>query len=172
MASSMQRSESITDALPEIVRQNRFLLRKLFARYAVEGKRILHPQQLIEELAAVIESQDERKKILQGAFGHILECAQEAVVVPPFIGFAIRTKPGIWEYVRVNVENLSTDQLTVAEYLQLKECLVDERWSNDEYALELDFECFNASFPRMRRPSSIGNGIHFFKQASLIASLP
>ena len=45
-------------------------------RYIAEGKRILHPQQLFDELAAVIEGQDERKKIQQGAFGHILQCTQ------------------------------------------------------------------------------------------------
>jgi len=45
-------------------------------RYIAEGKRILHPQQLFDELAAVIEGQDERKKIQQGAFGNILQCTQ------------------------------------------------------------------------------------------------
>ena len=53
---------------------------------------------------------------------------QEAVIVPPFIALVVRTKPGVWEYVCVNVEKLSTYQLTVHEYLQFKERLVDEKW--------------------------------------------
>jgi sucrose synthase len=50
------------------------------------------------------------------------------VIVPPFIGLAIRTKPGIWEYVSVNANDLSIEQITVPEYLKLKECLVDDEW--------------------------------------------
>jgi len=53
---------------------------------------------------------------------------QEVVIVPPFIGLAIRTKPGVWEYVRVNANDISIEQITVPEYLKLKECLVDEEW--------------------------------------------
>ncbi|KAH9288375.1 hypothetical protein KI387_032492, partial [Taxus chinensis] len=129
--------------------------------YVSEGRRIMQPQQLYNELADAIEDPAERKKSM---LSQILQSTQEAVIVPPFIGLAVRPKPGIWEYVRVNVDDLSIGQLTVAEYLQLKECLVDDEWSKDNYALELDFEPFNASFPSMTRPSSIGDGIHFLSK--------
>lgn len=36
--------------------------------------------------------------------------------------------------------------------------------SNDRYVLELDFEPFNASFPRPNRSSSIGNGVQFLNR--------
>ncbi|GLJ52644.1 hypothetical protein SUGI_1120470 [Cryptomeria japonica] len=164
MALSIQRSESIAERLPEAVRQNRYQIRRCFSRYASQGKRIMQPQQLYNELADLIEDPAERKKIQQGTLGQMLQSIQEAVIVPPFIGLAVRQKPGIWEYVRVKVDDLSVEELTVAEYLQLKECLVDDEWSKDDYALELDFEPFNASFPRMTRPSSIGDGINFLSK--------
>lgn len=36
--------------------------------------------------------------------------------------------------------------------------------SNENYVLELDFEPFNATFPRPTRSSSIGNGVQFLNR--------
>lgn len=54
-----------------------------------------------------------------------LFCWQEAIILPPFVAIAVRPRPGVWEYVRVNVHELSVDQLSVSEYLRFKEELVD-----------------------------------------------
>jgi len=45
--------------------------------------------------------------------------------LPPFVAIGVRPRPGVWEYVRVNVSELSVEQLSVAEYLSFKEELVD-----------------------------------------------
>lgn len=52
---------------------------------------------------------------------------QEAIVLPPWVALAVRPRPGVWEYIRVNVKALVVEELSVAEYLQFKEELVDER---------------------------------------------
>ncbi|KAG8663547.1 sucrose synthase 3 isoform X2 [Manihot esculenta] len=88
---------------------------------------------------------------------------KEAIVLPPFVAIAIRPRPGVWEYVRVNVYELGVEQLSVSEYLRFKEELVDGP-SNDPYVLELDFEPFNADVPRPNRSSSIGNGVQFLNR--------
>jgi hypothetical protein len=49
-------------------------------------------------------------------------------VLPPFVAIAVRPRPGVWEYVRVNVHELSVEQLTVSEYLRFKEDLVDGQY--------------------------------------------
>ena len=46
-------------------------------------------------------------------------------MLPPFVCIAIRPRPGVWEYVRVNVYELNVDHLSVAEYLQFREQLVE-----------------------------------------------
>lgn len=38
---------------------------------------------------------------------------------------AVRPRPGVWEYIRVNVSELSVEQLTVSEYLRFKEDLAN-----------------------------------------------
>ena len=52
---------------------------------------------------------------------------QEAIILPPWIVLAVRPRPGVWEYVRVNVDELAVEQLSIAEYLEFKEHLVNER---------------------------------------------
>jgi sucrose synthase len=47
-------------------------------------------------------------------------------VVNPWVAFAIRPKPGVWEYVRINVDELSVEYLSTSEYLELKERLALE----------------------------------------------
>ena len=37
---------------------------------------------------------------------------QEAVVDPPYVAFAIRPNPGVWEFVKVSSEDLSVEAIT------------------------------------------------------------
>ncbi|KAF3969841.1 hypothetical protein CMV_006399 [Castanea mollissima] len=81
---------------------------------------------------------------------------KEAIVLPPFVAIAIHPRPGLWEYVHINVFELSVDLLSVAEYLQFKEELVDGQ-CNDNYFLELDFEPFSATFDQLNhQPLGMG----------------
>ena len=52
---------------------------------------------------------------------------QEAIVISPWVALAIRPRPGVWEYVRINVSELAVEELSVPEYLQFKEQLVEGR---------------------------------------------
>ncbi|ERN00657.1 hypothetical protein AMTRI_Chr13g117070 [Amborella trichopoda] len=134
----------------------------LLSRYVEQGKGILQPHQLLDEFEKVIAEED-RQKLSQGLFGDVLRSTQEAIVLPPWVALAVRPRPGVWEYVRVNVHELVVEQLTVPEYLRFKEELVDGS-CQDNFVLELDFEPFNASFPRPNRSSSIGNGVQFLNR--------
>ncbi|KDP27836.1 hypothetical protein JCGZ_18916 [Jatropha curcas] len=154
---------SIRERVRDILSTYRVELVSLLSRYVAQGKGILQAHQLLIELARVVKDDEGLEKLRDSPFTKMLESAQEAIVLPPFVAIAIRPIPGVWEYVRVNVYELSVDHLTVAEYLRLKEELVDGQ-CNDNYVLELDFEPFNATFPRPTRSSSIGNGVQFLNR--------
>lgn len=128
-----------------------------------QGKGLLQPHHLIDELEKVIGDEKSKQILSDGPFSEVLTSAQEAIVVPPFVAIAVRPRPGVWEYVRVNVYELNVEQLTVSEYLRFKEELVDGQ-IDDHYVLELDFEPFNESVPRPTRSSSIGNGVQFLNR--------
>lgn len=161
--SKFGRSPSIRDRVEDTLSAHRNELTSLLSRYVAQGKGILQPHSLIDELENISSEDHLTQDLKNGPFGEIIKSAQEAIVLPPFVAIAVRPRPGVWEYVRVNVFELSVEQLSVAEYLRFKEELVDGT-INDNFVLELDFEPFNASFPRPNRSSSIGNGVQFLNR--------
>lgn len=53
---------------------------------------------------------------------------QDAIVIPPHVAFALRPNPGIWEFAKVNSDDLSVESISATEYLKFKEMVVDENW--------------------------------------------
>ncbi|XP_028794903.1 sucrose synthase 2-like [Neltuma alba] len=159
----LTRNSSIRNQVEDVLNGHRNELVSLFSRYLGQGKGILQPHNLIDELENIIREDQASQELKDSQFCEILKSAQDAIVSPPFVAIAVRPRPGVWEYVRVNVFELSVEQLTVSEYLRFKEELVDER-INNHIVLELDFEPFNETFPRPTRSSSIGNGVQFLNR--------
>ncbi|KAF2315037.1 hypothetical protein GH714_037634 [Hevea brasiliensis] len=149
------RIPSMRERVEDTLSAHRNELVSLLCRYVDQGKGILQPHTLIDEFDNIVGEDEARLGLRDGPFGEILKSAQEAIVLPPFVAIAIRPRPGVWEYVRVNVFELSVEQLSVSEYLQFKEELVDGP-SHDPYVLELDFEPFNADVPRPNRLQGLG----------------
>ncbi|KAK4741611.1 hypothetical protein SAY87_025199 [Trapa incisa] len=158
----LTRIPSMRERVEDTLSDHRNEIVALLSRYVAQGKGILQPHHLIDELENIIGYDESKKALSDGPFSEVLRCAQEAIVLPPFVAIAVRPRPGVWEYVRVNVFELSVEQLTVSEYLHFKEELVD--CTENGLVLELDFEPFNATFPRPSRSSSIGNGVQFLNR--------
>ena len=163
VAATLTRVLSMRERVEDTLCEHRNELVSLLSRYVAQGKKILQPHHILDGLAAVIDENEERQHLRDGLFGDVLRSTQEAIILPPWVALAVRPRPGVWEYVRVNVDELSVEQLNVAEYLEFKEHLVNGR-VKDNYVLELDLEPFNASFPRPTRPSSIGSGVQFLNR--------
>ncbi|RZC91663.1 hypothetical protein C5167_027731 [Papaver somniferum] len=157
----LQRVHSLRERFDDSLSSYRNELLAFLGRIESQGKGILQPHQLLAEFEAVFAGNN--KKLADSVFGEILRSAQEAIVLPPWIALAVRPRPGVWEYIRVNVDALATEELTASEYLQFKEHLVNGR-TDENFMLELDFEPFNASFPRPTLSKSIGNGVEFLNR--------
>ncbi|KAK4853227.1 hypothetical protein QYF36_005579 [Acer negundo] len=158
---AMTHVHSLRERLDETLLANRNDVLALLSRIEGKGKGILQNNQIIAEFEAIPEHN--RKILADGAFSEVLRSTKEAIVSPPWVALAVRPRPGVWEYIRVNVHSLVVEELCVAEYLHFKEELVDGS-SNGNFVLELDFEPFNASFPRPTLSKSIGNGVEFLNR--------
>ncbi|KAM3215520.1 hypothetical protein ACQJBY_067501 [Aegilops geniculata] len=158
---SFKRMDSIAETMPDALQQSRYQMKRCFQRYVSKGRRLLKNQQLVEELEKSLDDKAEKEKLVEGFLGYIICSTQEAVVLPPFVAFAVRMNPGIWEYVKVHSDDLSVEGITPSEYLKFKETLYDEKWAKDENSLEVDFGALDLSTPHLTLPSSIGNGMQF-----------
>ncbi|KAJ0966792.1 hypothetical protein J5N97_023709 [Dioscorea zingiberensis] len=136
-------------------------MKRCFSSYVSKGKRLMKNKQLMAELEKSMDDKVEKARLMEGFLGYIICSTQEAVVLPPFVAFAVRPHPGIWEFVKVHSEDLSVEGITSSEYLKFKETIFDETWANDENALEVDFGAFDIATPQLALPSSIGSGLQF-----------
>nr|CAB3448424.1 unnamed protein product [Digitaria exilis] len=161
MAGGLRRSDSIADMMPEALRQSRYHMKRCFQRYVAKGSTVMKRQQLLEELRRSA-ADDGRLQEEEGFLGYVISCTQEAVVLPPYVNLAVRTNPGIWEYIKVHSANLTVQQITPSGYLKCKEALYDNQWATDDNSLEVDFGALDRlSTPHLTLPSSIGNGMQF-----------
>ncbi|KAL2481924.1 Sucrose synthase 4 [Abeliophyllum distichum] len=157
----LTRVHSLRERLDATLEAHRSEILLFLSRIESHGKGILKPHQLLAEFEAICQT--DKDKLKDHAFQEVLKGTQEAIVLPPWVALAIRLRPGVWEYVRVNVNALVVEELTVPEYLQFKEELVDGP-ANGNFVLELDFEPFTASFPKPTLTKSIGNGVEFLNR--------
>ncbi|KAK1280155.1 hypothetical protein QJS04_geneDACA004841 [Acorus gramineus] len=159
---ALTRMHSIRERVGDSLAAHPNELLALFSRFVNQGKGFLQPHQLLAEFEAVIPEED-KERLKQGVLGEILRATQEAIVLPPWVALAVRPRPGVWEYIRVNVSELAVEELSVPGYLKFKEELVNGS-GKDNFVLELDFEPFNASFPRPTLSKSIGSGVQFLNR--------
>ncbi|GFP82132.1 sucrose synthase [Phtheirospermum japonicum] len=152
---ALTRVHSLRERLDETLASHRDEILLFLSRVEAHGKGILKPHQLLAEFEAI--SQSGNSKLQDHDFKEVLKSTQEVIVLPPWVALAIRLRPGVWEYIRVNVNELVVEELAVPEYLKFKEELVDGP-SNGNFVLELDFEPFTASFPKPTLTKWIGNG--------------
>nr|GMC51987.1 sucrose synthase [Ipomoea batatas]GMC54656.1 sucrose synthase [Ipomoea batatas]GME02094.1 sucrose synthase [Ipomoea batatas]GME21742.1 sucrose synthase [Ipomoea batatas] len=157
----LTRVHSLRERLDATLTAHRKEILLFMSKIESHGKGILKPHQLLAEFEAICK--DDKEKLGDHAFQEVLKSTQEAIVLPPWVALAIRLRPGVWEYVRVNVNALVVEELTVPEYLHFKEELVDGP-ANGNFVLELDFEPFTASFPKPTLTKSIGNGVEFLNR--------
>ncbi|KAG5064235.1 hypothetical protein JHK85_005418 [Glycine max] len=160
-APALKRTDSVVDNMPDALRQSRYHMKRCFAKYLEKGRRIMKLHHLMEEMELVIDDKSERSQVLEGILGFILSSTQEAVVDPPYVAFAIRPNPGVWEFVKVSSEDLSVEAITPTDYLKFKERVHDEKWATDENSFEADFGAFDSQIPLLTLSSSIGNGLEF-----------
>ncbi|MGB9338811.1 MAG: sucrose synthase [Polyangiales bacterium] len=94
----------------------------------------------------------------------IMRHTQEAVVTEHFICFAVRERVGRWQYLQVHSEDMHSRELSVTEYLDVKERAAAGIPPGDRYVLEVDLSPFERGFPKLKDPRNIGRGVEFLNR--------
>ena len=91
---------------------------------AKDKPELLQPYVVQDQLKQLAKDQ-KTPELLQTDFAElVLEGCQEVAVHPPNIALALRPSIGVWEYVKICVDDLSVVALSIPEYLAFKEQLV------------------------------------------------
>jgi sucrose synthase len=96
--------------------------------------------------------------------GKLLGWVQEAVVDAAWVHLSLRVRVGRWSHVRIHMETLLPEKISVNLFLQFKERLVNGAQSRDAWPLEIDLQPFSREFPKMHESRSIGRGVEFLNR--------
>lgn len=93
----------------------------------------------------------------------VVHRTQEWVLRAPLAYLAVREDVARWRYLQVHLDELHLRELSVAEYLEVKEGIVLPQ-RGERYALEVDLTPFERGFPRVQDSSEIGRGVEFLNR--------
>jgi sucrose synthase len=134
----------------------------LLRRYAALGKPFLLRSELWDEFSRFCQESD-FAALLDSALAENIRSTQEAAVGLPWVYFATRRYVARWMHFRIHIESLQVENISISEYLQFKEHLVNGG-SAGQWTLEFDIGPFNREFPKLHESRSIGRGVEFLNR--------
>lgn len=139
------------------------------------GHRVLHQikklersflqrSELCDAFADVCAAEDAPEGLRQSPLGKVIRFTQEAAVNDAWVYLAVRVRIASWRYVRIALEGMAVEEVTVRDFLRFKECLTLGQHDFDEWLLEIDLGPFSREFPKLLEARSIGRGVEFLNK--------
>ncbi len=150
------------DTLQAYIKQNHEASYLLLRHYCSLYKPLLLRSELWDELQNFCRDK-EQPTLLNSELSQLIDMAQEAAVVTPWIYFAVRPHLARWKYVRIHIESMQVETISVSDFLKIKEQLVNNH-SGEKWTLEFDTGPFSREFPKLRESRSIGRGVEFLNR--------
>lgn len=116
-------------------------------------------------LGDIVESFNEFSKDLEDIDEELLDLTkllQEAVFMSSTVYLDVRVTIGHSEFYAVNLEEVEVEQISIKDYLVVKEKFVDI--NNASNILTLDFKPFYERMPSVRDAKSIGAGVEYLNR--------
>ena len=153
----------MSDTLSDYLRAHRDEAYPLLRHYVGLGKTFLLRSELCDQFDAFC-ADGRAGRLAESPLGATVRAAQEAAVEPPWMYLAVRPRIGRWTYLRLHVEDVDVEEVSVSDFLAFKERLVDRQARPDEWPLEIDLAPFNRGFPKLKEARSLGQGVAFLNR--------
>lgn len=118
----------------------------------------------VQDALAGLCAQPGGERLSRSPLEKLLRRVQEAVVDAAWIYLALRVRVGRWEYMRVSLDTLGMERVSVSRFLYFKENLIDGNREDWRWELEIDLQPFSREFPKMHEARSIGRGVEFLNR--------
>ncbi|HLA75429.1 MAG TPA: sucrose synthase [Gammaproteobacteria bacterium] len=151
--------EGLADYLP----QHREQVYLVLHRYLGLNRSFLLRSELWDEFQGLSQTPG-GKDIGNTPLATMIRHAQEAIVQAPWIYFAVRPRVARWIYLRFHSETLDYEDISISEYLYIKERVVAGPEQVKEWPLKIDLSPFNRNFPKLQETRSIGRGVTFLNR--------
>ncbi|MEA1050625.1 sucrose synthase [Lamprobacter modestohalophilus] len=102
-------------------------------------------------------------QIADTALARALLQAQEAAINASWVYLALRRRVAKWDYLRIHLETMDLNEVTVSEFLRFKEHLATGG-NDDPFGLEIDLRPFYREQQTLSEEGSIGRGVEFLNR--------
>jgi len=151
------------NTLDELLHAHREPIYLLLRRLKALNRQFLLWSDLVHEYAQFADT-EVAAPLADTKMSWIMRHTQEAVVDEPFITLAVRARVGRWHYIQIHTEEMHCRELSVSEYLDIKERLAAGIPQVERYVLEVDLSPFERRFPKLKDARSIGRGVEFLNR--------
>jgi len=94
----------------------------------------------------------------------LVQRAQVAALRDPWIYLSFRPDIARWRFFAFHLEDVCFQEVSIAQYLQFQERLINPAQQEGDWVLEVDMKPFNRGFPRLKETGSIGRGVEFLNR--------
>ncbi len=134
---------------------------KVMHQFVALGRPLLLRSDLVDAFRQLCDN-GEISQLSQTTIAESFQTCQEAIVNHAWIVLAFRRRVARWSYLRVHIETMSVDELSVKEFLSIKEQQVRRR--HEDFTLEIDLAPFDQDFHKLQEQDSIGRGVEFLNR--------
>lgn len=127
-------------------------------------KRVFLLRSDVQDALAELCVQPDGDSLRNSPLEKLLCRVQEAAVDAAWIYLALRVRVGRWEYMRVHLDTMNIERVSVSQFLSFKEHLITGSQDDWSWELEIDLEPFSREFPKMHEARSIGRGVEFLNR--------
>lgn len=154
----------MTETLEQVLEQNSETGYLLFRYYLALEKPFLLRSELWDHWVAFCAERDMDAGLGATSLARLVHTAQEAVLSAPWLYLQLRPFVARTKYVRIHIDEMQVEEVSVSHYLQFKEAAAKGSERGGEWTLEFDIGPFNREFPKLRESRSIGRGVEFLNR--------
>ncbi|MDD2767864.1 MAG: sucrose synthase [Methylococcus sp.] len=137
---------------------------RVFHELGKTGRQFLLRTDLCDVLADICASENCPEGLKESPLGKLIRLTQEATLNASWIYLAVRTGIAQWRYLRIALDTLIPEEISIRDFLQFKEFLASGQHAENDWLLEIDFGPFSRDFPKLKEPHSIGRGVEFLNR--------
>ncbi len=135
---------------------------KVMHQFTALGRPLLLRSELIDAFKSLCDANVIDQQVQSEIAGSFQAC-QEAVINHAWIILAFRRRVARWSYLRIHIDTMAVDEVSVGEFLRVKERLIAHQ-PGDEFVLEIDLAPFDREFYKLQEAESIGRGVEFLNR--------
>ncbi len=154
----------MTETLEQMLEHNKETGYLLFRYYLALEKPFLLRSELWDHWVEFCAERKIASDLASSSLARLIRNAQEGVLCAPWLYLQLRPFVARTKYLRIHVDELQVEEVSVSQYLQFKEAVAKGQDGANEWTLEFDIGPFNREFPKLRESRSIGRGVEFLNR--------